>query len=461
MQTTPCRFLVFLVITALAPAAVRPARGEGPSPDLERLEDQIRARDDRIEDLEAKMEVLVDELSRMREAAAVPEVEGLEPLYGFGPAASKVFHIDRGLSIGGYGEVTYTNFVGDSGAGSTTSNGVSVSRDALDRADALRLVLYFGYKFTDRIVFNSELEFEHAFVGEETVTSGSGEVAVEFMTLDFLLTDWANLRMGLLLPPMGFINEIHEPPFFLGVQRPETERRILPTTWREVGVGLWGSLGETLHYRTYLVNGFNARGFSDSGIRGGRQNGDRALAEDFAWVTRVDWFPLDGLELGGSVYWGDTGQDQELSGRDLADADLLILEGHAQYRRGPLHLRGLFAVTNLADAGELSLALMRPANRPVADKTLGGYLEVGYDVWRLLFASDMSLMPFVRVEYVDTQFKVPRGFTSNDLRSTWLTTAGVNFKPHPGVVLKLEYRNFDPRRGELPDELGIGMGFAF
>lgn len=460
MHTTLRPVLVSLVVAAFATAA-GPARAGEPSPELRRLEDQIRARDDRIEDLEAKMNVLVDELTRMREAAAVPEVEGLEPLYGFGPAASKVFHVDRGLSIGGYGEVNYTNFIGDSGSGSTTSNGVSVSRDALDRADALRLVLYLGYKFSDRIVFNSELEFEHALVGEETITAGSGEVAVEFMTLDFLLNDWANLRMGLLLPPMGFLNEIHEPPFFLGVQRPETERRILPSTWREVGVGLWGHLGETVQYRSYLVNGFNARGFSDSGIRGGRQSGNRALAEDFAWVTRLDWFPVDGLELGGSVYWGDTGQDQELQGHDLADADLLIFEGHAQYRRGPLHLRGLVAMTNLADAGELSLALMRPVNRPIADKTLGGYVEIGYDVWRLLFDSDMSLMPFVRVEYVDTQYKVPAGFTSNDLRSYWLTTAGVNFKPHPGVVLKLEYRNFNPRRGELPDELGLGMGFAF
>ncbi len=460
MQTTLRPLLAFSMVTALL-AAHGPALAERASPDLERLEDQIRARDDRIEDLEAKMNVLVDELTRLREAAAVPEVEGLEPLYGFGPAASKVFHVDRGLSIAGYGEVVYTNFVGDSAAGSTVSNGVLVSDEALDRADALRLVFYFGYKFTDRIIFNSELEFEHGSTGGATITSGSGSVSVEFMTLDFLLTDWANLRMGVLLPPMGFINEIHEPPFFLGVQRPETERRILPTTWREVGVGLWGSLGETVQYRTYLVNGFNARGFSDSGIRGGRQNGNRALAEDFAWVTRVDWFPADGLELGGSIYWGDTGQDQELMGRDLADGDLLIFEGHAQYRRGPLHLRGLFAMTNLADAGELSRALMRATNRPIADKTLGGYIEVGYDVWPLLFDSDMSLMPFVRVEYVDTQFKVPRGFTSNDLRSTWLTTAGVNFKPHPGVVLKLEYRNFDPRRGELPDELGLGMGFAF
>jgi hypothetical protein len=161
-------------------------------------------------------------------------------------------------------------------------------------------------------------------------------VSVEFAALDFLWRPELNARAGLLLIPMGFINEVHEPPFFYGVQRPEVERRILPSTWRENGVGVFGQLGESLEYRAYALNGFNAQNFSDAGIRDGRQNGSQALAEDIAFVTRLDWTPdaVPGFLLGGAFYVGDSGQDVEVGGGDVPDARLWIFEGHAQYQSG-------------------------------------------------------------------------------------------------------------------------------
>lgn len=427
-------------------------------------EDAIRARDDRIEELERKVDLLAGELSRVRQDMVVPEEPSLESSYGFGPAASKVYGAARGLSLGGYGELNYVNFVHDAGSRHEELPGGTFSDRALDRADALRLVLYLGYKFTDRIVFNSEIEFEHAVIGEETASAESGEVAVEFATLDFLWSDWANGRAGLMLLPMGFLNEIHEPPFFLGVHRPETEQRILPTTWRETGVGLFGRIGETLEYRAYAVNGFNAAGFSSSGIREGRQSGNRALAEDVAFVGRLDWTPRDGLLLGGSAYVGNSGQDQTSSstGRSLPTARLGIGELHAQWRSGGFQTRGVFSYSHLSDAGDLNRALGNAASSPIAEDMLGGYVELGYDLWDLFFeGDDESLVPFLRVEYVDTQHEVPSGYQADRNQAFWLYTAGLDFKPTPNVVLKLEYRNFDPRSGELPDELSLGLGFAF
>lgn len=430
------RSLSILFVALLVPALAQ----------ANREDDANRARDDRIAGLERQVGVLVDELARLRTQIAVPEEPELKSFYGLGPAASKVYGSDRGLSIGGYGEAFYTNFVGDE---SDTDRDVS---------DFLRFVAYVGYKFDEKIVFNSEIEFEHAS------TDRAGSVSIELATLDFFWKPELNFRAGLLLLPMGFLNEIHEPPFFYGVQRPETERRILPSTWRENGVGIFGQLGESIEYRTYVTTGFDATGFSDSGIRGGRQKGSKALAEDVAWVIRADWTPewVPGLQLGGSFYVGDSGQDSETAVGDVPDARLWIGEAHAQYRNGGFHSRALLAYSQLSDASDLNEALGRPKNKPIGSKMLGAYAELAYDLWPWLFGNEQkALEPFLRVEYVDTQFEVPSGYSANRRNAYWLYTPGVNFHPHPNVVLKLEYRNFASRGGTRPDELSVGMGFAF
>lgn len=407
-------------------------------------------------ELARRIDVLSNELEDMK-LGEVAKPAGASK-YGLGPAASKVYGVPRGVSIGGYGEMLYENF------GANLEN--DVPSGSRDRIDFLRAVVYAGYKFSDKVLFNSEIEFEHATTEDPNNGEGPGSVSVEFAALDFLWKPELNARAGLLLIPMGFLNEVHEPPFFYGVRRPEVERVILPSTWRENGVGVFGNLGETVEYRAYLVNGFYAQNFDDGGIRDGRQNGDQALAEDIGFTTRVDWTPdlAPGLLLGGSFYLGNSGQDQDdtTTGIELPDSRLTIFEGHAQYREGPFHARGLFAWTHLSNAEDLNLALGSPLDAPVADEMLGGYAEVAYDVWPWLFGGEeKALEPFVRVEYVDTQYDVPSGFSANEAQSFWQYEAGWNFYPHENVVLKLEYLNRNPKSGSSSDEVGVGVGFAF
>jgi opacity protein-like surface antigen len=418
-------------------------------------EDEIQKRDDVIADLVRRVDVLTDEVSTLRTQVAVPEEAELKSLYGYGPAASKVHGVQRGLSIGGYGEANYVNFVGDE------------EDDDLDRSNALRTVLYFGYKFSDRIVFNSEIEFENATTENPNNGEEGGFVSVEFAALDFMWRPELNARAGLVLVPMGFLNEVHEPPFYYGVRRPDVERRILPSTWRENGVGVFGQLGESIEYRAYVLSGFNAQNFSAEGIRDGRQSGSLSLSEDVAIATRVDWTPdmLPGFLLGGAFYVGDSGQDVEVAGGDVPDARLWIFEGHTQYQNGPFHARGLFAWSSLSDARELTNVLSADPEfeGPVADEMLGGYAEVAYDVYPWLFGSEnRQLEPFIRVEYVDTQYDVPSGFDPDRDQAYWVYAGGANYYPHPNVVLKVEYRNIETRGpGETADELGLGLGFAF
>jgi len=402
----------------------------------------------RREEQERKTGILAEELETLKSKFTLPETVEYKSLYGLGPAASKVYQMPRGLSIGGYGEASAIFFVGDNDGPSKRSN----------VGDLVRFVTYIGYKFSDRIILNSEIEYEHAKVGP-TVSAGAGDVEIEFATLDFLLTEQANIRTGLVLMPMGFLNEIHEPPFYFGNLRPEVEQRIIPTTWRELGVGLHGTILPGLTYRTFVTNSLNANGFSKTNIRGARQSGNRALFEDLAWTARLDYTPIPGLQVGGSVFWGNTGQDQLFAGKKI-DANLTLFEFHGQYQYRGLQLRALFAQGHIGDAEVLSAAL--GAIGPISSRIVGGYAEASYDILPLLFAgTDMSLSPFVRFERLDTQADVPSGFTPDRSRDIRVINAGLSYKPIPNVVIKLDYRNLEPKSGTIADEFNIGFGFIF
>ncbi len=427
--------------------------------------DEALSQADRIAELERTVAALSEELARTRVGVAVPE-DSLTSAWGFGPAASKVYGRDRGLSIGGYGEGFYTNYVSDQGHGLPCG---SQPCKTLNRADMLRAVLYAGYRFNENIVFNSEIEFEHATT-ESTQSSGGGSVSVEFAALDFFWRPDLNFRTGLLLLPVGFLNLMHEPPFYYGVNRPDVERQLIPSTWRENGAGIFGKLGETVQYTTYAVNGMNAKGFNSSGIRGGRQNGNRALADDIAFVGRLDWDPMPELLLGASVYAGNSGQDQRVSiggsNTELPTTPTVLWETHAQYESRGLHLRGLFTMTHLGDAGSLTQDL-RASNVigpsvAVAEGLLGGYGEVAYDVLPLLFpGTERFVAPFYRFEWYDTQWNMPSGFSADETKEIMVHTVGLQFEPIPNVVLKFDYRNRSAKQGQIPDEVNLGFGYVF
>ena len=408
----------------------------------------LRAQAKRGEEQERKTGILAEELEALKSKFILPETAEYKSLYGLGPAASKVYQVPRGLSLGGYGEASANFFISDNeGPGERRNIG-----------DLVRFVTYIGYKFTDRIIMHSEIEFEHATTSS-TTTSSAGSVSVEFANLDFLLTEQANIRAGLVLMPMGFLNEVHEPPFYFGNIRPEVEQRIIPSTWRELGVGLHGTILPGLTYRTYAVNSLNAKGFSKTNIRGARQAGNRALFEDLGWTARVDYTPIPGLQVGGSFFWGNTGQDQAFAGKKI-DANFTLYEGHAQYQYRGLQLRALFAQGHIGDAAVLSADL--GANGPISSRIVGGYVEAGYDILPLLLpGTEMSLAPFVRFERLDTQADVPAGFTPDGSRDITVVNVGLSYKPIPNVVIKFDYRNLDAKVGQIADEFNIGFGFIF
>ena len=121
--------------------------------------------------------------------------------------------------------------------------------------DFHRFVLLFTHRYSDRIRFVGELELEHALVEG---LAEAGELELEQAYIDFLLTRSFNVRAGMMLIPVGIMNERHEPPVFYGVERPLLDTVILPTTWFEVGAGVHGEIGSGWRYRAFVTTPLNA-----------------------------------------------------------------------------------------------------------------------------------------------------------------------------------------------------------
>jgi len=404
-------------------------------------EEQTTDAEERIRELERKVEILAEEIEgRRREALVSPDEYDTQ--VGVGPAGAKIYGVEEGLSIGGYGEAFYLNS----------------DDDGVDEADFLRNVLYFGYRFSDRILFNSEIEIEHA-----------DEIFVEFAYIDFLFSEEFNARAGMMLTPLGFVNEVHEPQFFFGNLRPPVETQIIPSTTRENGVGIYGRLAGQLDYRLYVQNSFDGEGLSASNLRGIRQKGSNAKAEDLAVTGRLDWNPLPGLTLGTSFWTGDMGHDDTFAG-ESADVHMDLFDVRAQYRMGGLWLRALYTQAELDDTLPVSLA----KGEAIGERMVGWYAEAGYDVFTLLpNAPDrQSLFPWVRYSEIDTQDSIAAevtdaGFARDPETDRSVVELGLHYMPHPRVVLKAEYRDWDSDAdGGLDgtnnqDEFVIGIGYNY
>ena len=410
-----------------------------------------------IEELRRQIDVLTREIENLKSAAPEkPAPSGSRGAHGLGPAASKVYGLTRGVSIGGYGEVLYQNFADEREDDEPS--------DRTDTIDLQRAVFYFGYKFDDHFLFNSEIEYEHATTGEGD--EEKGEVSVEFAYLDYLIRPEVNIRAGLVLLPMGFINELHEPPVFLGARRPDVEDRIIPTTWRELGVGVFGDAGP-VSYRAYVVNGLDSAGLeAEEPLHEARQGGSQASAEDLAVTGRLDFTGLPGLLVGASGYTGNSAQGREVVGRSF-DARVTLLDAHAEWRWRGIQARALAARGKIGDADDVSLANGLSGEDLVPSRFTGAYLEAGYDV---LFqrGGAASLVPFARWERFNTQDEVPRrsetqggaagANPANDVR---LWTFGLQFRPIPQVVVKLDYQDYRNEARTGVDQWNLALGWLF
>ena len=324
--------------------------------------------------------------------------------------------------IGGYGELHYRNL--DTSDGSGRDKAINFKR----------FVLFFSHQFNERLRFSSELEVENVVASSNP--DDQGEVEVEQAYLEYDLNAGHHVRGGLLLVPAGILNETHEPPTFYGVQRNPIERYIIPTTWFVDGIGLSGELAPGLSYTLDLHEGIKTDGASSFAIRGGRQQGMKADAHDLASTGRLKWTALPGVELAATVQY----QQDVTQGEDPNAGQAWLLESHAVINRGPFGLRALYARWLLSGRGPRNIG---------ADRQEGYYIEPALKV-----TPRVGL--FARYNRWDNQ--AGNGQRSQSENKQY--NIGLNWWPHPDVVVKADYQGQD-NDDRSTEEKGINLGLGY
>ena len=377
--------------------------------------------------VEEKIELLQQQIESLKD-----QVQSAKP----NNAASGIQSLTENTTIGGYGNLNYGNFSG----GAT----------AKDQIDLQRFVLFFGHKFNDMVSFKSEFEIEHAI----SSSVDKGEAAVEQAYLDFHFTDKVNTKVGLFLIPAGLLNETHESPTFFGVERNQIESRIIPTTWREAGVAMYGEALPALKYQVGVTTGFSARKIDDPliGIKSAHQEGQLADAEDLSLHAALNYTGINGLLVGGSVFTGNTGQSEP----GIGNARLTLWDVHTRYQTGNWDLRALYARGHLGDAANINTVTAR---NDAPSAFYGWFVEAANHVWK---SGEMDFAPFIRYEKYDSQASLPFNSVRVDSSKNNVWTVGANFWATPQVVLKADYQVYDEKDEDRGDKrFNLGMGYMF
>ena len=378
---------------------------------LEHVEEEVHLAMETIQQLKAELNELKDAVKMQGEIqeASVSSIA----------KTAKKF---EKLHIGGYGELHYND---------TETDGNSKSKNV----DAHRFVLYFGYDFTDKVRFRSEFELEHAIAGE----GQTGEIELEQMYVEVDMNDQTSIQTGVILVPVGIMNENHEPPTFYGVERNEVEKYLLPSTWWAAGVKVNHRLSNGLTLEAMVGEGLN--GDTTGYIRGGRQKSGNATANDLAYTVRATYTGLPGLKA--SLFMNHQSDFTQDSGDNIDKLDIY----------------GASAIYNFGDGFEVR-ALHVQAEFDGKDES-SSFFTNGFDEHQGTFLEVSkrfgNLGIFVNNSIVSGE-KVARQYT--------VKQAGFNYWIQgTDAVIKANYfekdYSSDSKSADDTDGFHLGMGYEF
>ena len=336
---------------------------------------------------------------------------------------------------------------------STVISGYGEAHYSLDtkrktsEATLKRVVLFVGHKFNNKISLFTEMEIENALVaggvGGDEGSAGKGNISMEQAFLKFNLNPTTYIVAGLFIPRLGIINENHLPTTFNGVDRPFVETLVIPTTWREIGVGLYGTFKNVpgLNYSFSLTNGLNSSAFvNGSGIRNGRQLGSEASGLALG-VSGSLLYYINNFRLQASAYvGGSTAVEKRVADSLQLNSGafgnpVALYEVDAQYSDNGWNMRLIGSRVSIQNAANINKAYAN--NTP--ESLYGGYVEAGYNLFYKKYKDAKALTVFGRYEYMDLSAKLPSSGVKNDANKQQYIVAGLTFKPIRGIAIKADY----------------------
>lgn len=354
------------------------------------------------------------------------------------------------LTIGGYGQIDFNQpFIKDQRNNATL--------------DVHRMVLLFGYQYNAKLSFLTEIEMEHV-----------SEVYVEQAYLNYSFSSLLNFRAGLILIPMGIINEYHEPPTYNGVERPMLDTRIVPSTWREIGAGFTGNLIQAnLSYQVYVVNGFasyngDALLNGTDALRKGRQKGAESFMSHPNLSAKINYFGISGLDIGLSGYFGKTqstlykgispNNNLAMARADSSVVDIKMVA--VDYRFSLKQFRSKAQVTYSLIGNTLEYNQF--TGKDLGSALLGYYGEVSYVIPINVQNQQHAIEPFVRYEHFNTHFAVHQGLTPNKANAYDGLGIGIGYRFHPNAAIKADYIFYKKlSETDLSGVYSMGVGISF
>lgn len=394
--------------------------------------------------------------------------------------------IKKRLTIGGYGEAVMTrNFFSDSYLRYTDAASKKDSKGH-GRFDLPHVVIFLGYDFGKGWSMGSEIEFEHGGTESameiETEEAGEyeseiergGEVALEQFWIQKSFCPEFNIKLGHIIVPVGATNQHHMPTEFFGVYRPEGENTIMPCTWHETGVSLWGQAGDW-RYEVLFISGLDSERFgAQSWIHDGSASPyEFKIANNYAGAFRVDNTSIKGLRLSLSGYVGNSFNNtlMETNGSkyDGVKGTVTIGAFDFAYNDHNWIVRGNFDYGHLSDSyaiKEFNMNMTNASPSPkqlVASDAIAAGIEAGYDFFSLspkLRQKEQRFYLFGRYDYYDSMYKMERNAFSYDWCGRQRVAVGINYYPIRDIVIKGEY-SIGLLRSKYNNEPGISLGIAY
>ena len=303
-------------------------------------------------------------------------------------------------TFGGYGELHY-----------------NLSKKEGEKATKLldfhRFIIFYYHSWTEKWSFKSEVELEHNFV-----KGGQGELELEQAYVNYHYSDQFGFQAGVVLPSVGFLNEYHEPPLFLSVERPDYSNKIIPTTWFGNGIAFYGMLNQ-FTYKMVILEGLNGAEFSNSnGIRDGRQKGFKANAENFLYNARIDYIGTPGLRAGFSYSYNNAFVDKNTNNA------INITEFHVKYEANNIY--SVLEVGNISyDSSDL-------------ESSFGYYFDLGYNIGSFFKNTQAQIIPWFRWTDYNTASSTRTGGDTEKANHYTKWLIGLSVKPISDVIFKLE-----------------------